>query len=323
MNKTLGDPSLPPNRRRHRVAIAAWPLMMGPNEPRTATLPSLMDNVRGIGFEGLEYSHNGYTRYCTGMSLAARARHLSAAARRAGLEFFGGTLYVRDQALRQLHWQTAVTDDMQMLADLGCGFVNLQMELAGDYYNTAGLYRDDAEYLDWCADRVRQLQAAAHKAGLNFYLETHINLVTEDPAAACRLLDRVQVELTADLSHYFFRGFQRGSAVDRLVKAGGHTHTRLSRKTGDLSALQPDPARDWANKGDTWRLFQFMKPMLRQGLTSRVISGETGPMFPVIDSLTQEAQLLPLWRAMARYADAAVQGIEIKVDTPDDLKPWG
>ena len=28
-------------------------------------------------------------------------------------------------------------------------------------------------------------------------------------------------------------------------------------------------------------------------------------------------------RAMARYADSAVQGIVTKVDEPGDLKPWG
>ena len=82
-------------------------------------------------------------------------------------------------------------------------------------------------------------------------------------------------------------------------------------------------AADWQAKGVTWQMFQLMKPGLAGGLSSRTISGETGPMHLVKDTLTQDASLVPLYRAMARYADASAQGISLKVEDPADLKPWG
>ena len=53
------------------------------------------------------------------------------------------------------------------------------------------------------------------------------------------------------------------------------------------------------------------------------ILGETGPMHLVTDTLTQDTAPVPLYRAMARFADAGAQGIAMKVDRPEDLKPWG
>jgi hypothetical protein len=54
-----------------------------------------------------------------------------------------------------------------------------------------------------------------------------------------------------------------------------------------------------------------MKPGLHGGPSSRTICGETGPLHLVSDTLTQDAALVPLYRAMARYADAAAQGSAI------------
>ena len=36
----------------------------------------------------------------------------------------------------------------------------------------------------------------------------------------------------------------------------------------------------------------------------------------------QDAKLVPLWRAMATYADMSARGMEITLDTPDDMQPW-
>lgn len=41
-----------------------------------------------------------------------------------------------------------------------------------------------------------------------------------------------------------------------------------------------------------------------------MIMGETGPMHLVKDALGLDAKLVPLWRAMARYADAEI-GVDI------------
>ena len=57
--------------------------------------------------------------------------------------------------------------------------------------------------------------------------------------------------------------------------------------------------------------------------SSRTISGESGAMHLVKDTLSLDASLVPLYRAMARYADASAQGIRMKVEEPDDLRPWG
>jgi hypothetical protein len=97
----------------------------------------------------------------------------------------------------------------------------------------------------------------------------------------------------------------------------------MARLYGDLSAAVADPRADWAAGGLTWQMFQFMKPGLQRGLSSRTICGETGPLHLVTDTLTQDAALVPLYRAMARYADAAAQGIMIKAESPADLQPWG
>lgn len=130
----------------------------------------------------------------------------------------------------------------------------------------------------------------------------------------------------------------------------------------------PDPAADWEAKGVTWQAFEYSKPALAGGLSSRcaslhavgccryrlrrcrrscryrdrvcaggvegrhlgsgqtgerlltpadichgvawcarsVIMGESGPLHLVKDALGLDAKLVPLWREMARYADAQI-----------------
>src|SRR5690606_3403510 len=113
----------------------------------------------------------------------------------------------------------------------------------------------------------------------------------EDPAALCRILDMATVELNGDMSHFLARGYMRGPHVERSMAHLGHTHVRMARMYGDLSAVVEDPAADWANSGVTWQMFDFMKAGLEGGLSSRTISGETGPMHLVKDTLTQDAAL--------------------------------
>ena len=47
---------------------------------------------------------------------------------------------------------------------------------------------------------------------------------------------------------------------------------------------------------------------LRGGLSSRVVVGEAGPIHLVRDPLAQDARMVPLFRAMAAYADASARG---------------
>jgi hypothetical protein len=216
-----------------------------------------------------------------------------------------------------------VVDDMKLIQDLGGEFASFQYEVHPDYYNTAGLYREDEDYLRWCAETVEKLRDAAWKLGMNFYLEVHVDRITEDPAALARILEMCACELNGDLSHFVARGFTKGKHVEKILKHVNHSHVRMARTYGDLSAAVEDPKADWEQKGVTWTAFQFMKPALAHGFSSRCLSGETGPYQLVKDSLTQDAKLVPLFRAMARFADAGAQGIQMKVEEPGDLKPWG
>jgi hypothetical protein len=58
----------------------------------------------------------------------------------------------------------------------------------------------------------------------------------------------------------------------------GHTHQRMAREHGDLSADVEDPEKDWAEKGLTYQAFEAMKPAFVGGLSSRCVVGESGPM---------------------------------------------
>ena len=84
-----------------------------------------------------------------------------------------------------------------------------------------------------------------------------------------------------------------------------------------------DPAEDWARAGVTFQAFQYHKAALRNGLSSRAVCGESGPMHLVQDALGNDARLVPLLRLMADYADASARGAEFAVHTPQDADPFG
>ena len=108
----------------------------------------------------------------------------------------------------------------------------------------------------------------------------------------------------------------------------------MCRPYGDLSAEVHDPASDWKLRGlvlhiieintimifscETWNAFAFTKHSLDGGISSRVICGESGPAHLVSDPLGQDAKLVPLYRLMARYADASARGEPIEVNSPKD-----
>ena len=107
-------------------------------------------------------------------------------------------------------------------------------------------------------------------------------------------------EVNADISHYVYRGIKKGNALAKiLARVGarqnfssqarelpedrpwcdaGHTHQRMAREHGDLSADVEDPEKDWTDKGVTYQAFEAMKPAFAGGLSSRCIVGESGPM---------------------------------------------
>ena len=320
-NRVLGDTRKSPESRPHRVALGQWPA--GIKDPRTETLPAFIGHLTSSGYEGVEMSYDAFNKYFPGDSPAAVAAKTRRELEKAGLQAFGATLYIADETPRKLRWINGVVDQMKLIQDLGGEFASFQFNIHPEYANTGGDYREDEEYLRWCADAVALLRDNAWKLGLNFYLEIHVDRITEDPAGLCRILDLATCELNGDLSHYLCRGFTKGKHVNRILDLVSHSHVRFARQYGDLSAEVNDPKADWENKGVTWQLFNFMKRTLKLGLSSRTITGETGPIFDVKNALTQDASLVPVYRAMARFADASVQGMNIKVDEPGDLKPWG
>ncbi len=321
-NRILGDTKINnPAARPHRVGMTNWPAAI--TDPRTDSIDALMHHMATSGYEGFEFRIDYFERFFPGLSPNAVANHINHAAQKHGLKAYGCNFHVHDDDMRNRHWpqrQIAQIDEALMLDG---EYASFQVHLAPHYEQTAGLYRDDTAYLQWCAARLNELRQLVWERGLNFYIEVHIGCITEDPAALCRILEMCACEITGDYSHYLFRGFLRGKYIDNIRKHTGHTHIRLARLYGDLSAAVDDLPRDWANRGLTWQIFQYMLPALQHGLSSRCILGETGPMHLVTKTLDQDAKLIPLYRAMARYADASAQGIDLKVESPDDLKPWG
>jgi len=198
---------------------------------------------------------------------------------------------------------------------IGSEYVTFQICLPPRHMNTGGAYRNDEAYLQLCAERIARLQRICFDHGLNFYVETHIDRVSEDVEAFCKIFDYCEVyfEVNADISHYNYRGITRGSHLERILQRVGHTHQRMARTHGDLSSevgihfdhvgAIGDVRADWEEKGVTWQAMESMKPALRGGLSSRVVVGEIGPAFAVRDALHLDAKLVPLYKWMASYAD--------------------
>ncbi|MDA1142300.1 MAG: TIM barrel protein [Planctomycetota bacterium] len=310
-----------PLARSHRVALGNWPA--GVQDSRSATFQALLAHLENAGYDGVEMGVGFFARYFPGDSLAVVASKTQRALAKAGLQVFGATLHVSDPAMRGLHWIDKVKDEIKLTQDLGGEYVSFQINLHPDYCNTGGAYRDDEEYLKECAHNIRKMRTAAWDQGMNFYVETHIDRISEDPAAFARILQMATSEVTGDLSHYLYRGITKGKHLEAILKHMGHTHVRMCRTHGDLSADVPCPQADWESRGVTWQGFQIMKAGLKGGLSSRTIVGESGPMHLVKDTLGLDQKLVPLYRAMATYADNQANGIDQKVEEPGDLRPWG
>lgn len=321
-NRTLAN--------NHRVALGAWPL--GIEDPRTCTLEALFNHVNHSGYDGVEIDHRFLRQmnYFPDASDSVLARRARRAAEQAGSRIFGSTIHLFDHELRERDWLDKVVDKIQFSRDLGGEYVSFQLGLHPDYLNTGGVYRQDQVYLAWCADRIHQLRSSAWHHGMNFYVETHIRKISEDPQAFARILEMATCEVNGDLSHYLYRGIIQGEPLHAIYHWMGHSHVRLCRVHGDLSAEVLHPEVDWhvqdelgTHVGLTWQAFRMMMPGLSGGLSSRTLVGESGQAHLVGNGLDQDVLLVPLYRAMARYADAQAQGIVFNVETPGDLDPWG
>jgi hypothetical protein len=228
-----------------------------------------------------------------------------------------------DHDLRDPDWLAKLRTTVRYDRQIGCQYITFQMFLPPHHQAQGGAYRQDAAYCELVAARIAAAQRVCFDEGLNFYVETHIGRVSEDPSAFVQIFEAAHkqhgcyFEVNGDLSHYIYRGFapDKGCMPEILGRVQ-HMHQRMARKHGDLSANVSDPAADWQARGLTWQAFQYSRTTWERGggLSSRVICGETlGMCDPVLAgkhgvALSLDAKLVPLWRKMCLAADAQIIG---------------
>ena len=327
-NIVLGDQSVPESERPHRVALCEWPADQARHngDGRTATARALFKWLNKNGYDGIEATAPYFAaKFFPGKPMDEVATAAKAAAEAQGMRIFGANVWW----CFDCGWDDGsiiheMKEQVRLTKLMGGEYVTFQMWLKPDACGDGGAYRNDEPYLEELARRVEKLHQICFEQGMNCYIETHVGRVSEDPEAFCKVMDkcRVAFETNGDLSHYVYRGLRSSGPgsehVQRILERMGHTHQRMARPFGDLSAVVDDPAEDWDQAGLTWSAFEFSLPGLRGGLSSRVICGESGPMHLVTDPMSQDAKLVPLWRAMARYADASARGEEPDITSPDD-----
>lgn len=330
-----------PLGNRHRIAITNWPLV-APRKQQgyDETVKAFRGDFGKLcvflalqGYEGVEISvsdlkNGGY--YPKAMDDEEVVRLARAALQNAGLRCIGTLLHIADGVVLGPSYLTGLDINRhdfyeqfeKVLAQekrLGSEYVTLQVDLPERLKGTGGAYRNDDEYLFLSAERIYRMQEVSFRLGLNFYVEAHIDRVSEDPEAFCKIFDYCPsyFEVNMDISHYLYRNIVRGPHVDRILDRVGHNHQRMARKHGDLSSDVGqhfegdtglgDCAADWDARGVTWQAVDAFRPLLeRGGFSSRVIVGETGPGFGVKDALLLDTKLVPLWRLMARIAEGEI-----------------
>lgn len=266
-NRVLGD-------GRHRVGLCGWPLKgaRAAKDPRVSSPRALFDWVRECGYEGVELTVEDFkSMYFTPETPGAVViRDIRAAAAAAGMPRVstGGLYHVTDGGPSpygnsgrpvldfnspgfEEHVRRTLEEDMQ----LDCEYANFQIHLSPRYLNAGGAHRTDEAYLSLCASRIATLQRICHSLGLNCYIETHIERISEDPEAFVKMMDRApHFEVNGDLSHYAYRNITQGQSLPRIVARVNHLHCRMARPHGDLSAdVQVRPDTDSATAGAVYR----------------------------------------------------------------------
>eukprot|EP00747_Dinoflagellata_sp_TGD_P125174 gnl/TRDRNA2_/TRDRNA2_174119_c0_seq3.p1 gnl/TRDRNA2_/TRDRNA2_174119_c0~~gnl/TRDRNA2_/TRDRNA2_174119_c0_seq3.p1 ORF type:complete len:394 (+),score=50.88 gnl/TRDRNA2_/TRDRNA2_174119_c0_seq3:51-1232(+) len=328
---------------RHRICITRWSIV----NPRTqeevdvtsknlrCNFESLLFFLKEKGYEGIEISMpdlrnpgtTGVSMFPGHLSDKEVASAVRQAVAKTGVKVIGSFLHITDgeppggpadatglDYTVPDFWEN-LRKVLELEKSIGSEYVTFQVRLPPEMNSTGGTYRRNEEYLKLSALRIERLQKVCFSLGMNFYVETHIERISEDPEAFCKIFDYCPVyfEVNADISHYIYRNIQRGKHFDRIMDRVGHCHIRLCRVHGDLSA-EPgvhvgsvhsvgEPGPDWDAQGVTWQAAQAMRPALERGLSSSAICGEAGPAFLVPDALLLDTKLVPLYRHMAAIAD--------------------
>lgn len=325
-NRVLGDGS-------HRVAVTQFTVCSQPGKPSGtspfASFAELCAWVRDNGYDGLELGVDDIRRsFMPGASHPEIVSHMQKVTAEHNTPCLGvlyhitdfpggfastvkgggtqtGNIGPQDMDLNDPgFWQT-LRERIVLDKQVGAEYVTFQINLPPQYLNTGGMYRDDHEYLRRVANDIVRLQGTCFSLGINFYVETHMDRISEDLGAFCAIMDYCPVyfEVNADISHYNFRQINKGEWLSRILARVGHTHQRMARQLGDLSAEVPDPAEDWERKGLTYQAFESMRPAFKGGLSSRTIVGESGPIHLVKSALETDARLVPLYRYMCQHCD--------------------
>lgn len=250
-----------------------------------------------------------------------------------GLRIFGALFHSENDKWNEENVNKYLSDLEQQLKlnkILGGEYVTFQIWLPDKYLYGDGSYRNNDKLLDDFVSRIKILQNLCYENGLNFYVETHVGRLSEDPQAFVKIMEKYRnsdgdigddgyynsFEINGDLSHYICRGMLNGEYVDKILNNMEHTHVRMCRVYGDLSVDVDDPVKDWNEEdGVTRNYWLFTKKGFKGGLSSRVIVGESGPMHLVQDALEQDKKMVPLLREMANYCDLQIQ--QNQYDTQD------
>ena len=315
----------------HRVCITSWPIVKGDGSGALDPddVSSLFTWCKANGYEGVEVSVDDFRlKWFPGAARADVVARVREASDRAGVPVVGALYHVTDGDQgtpdRRMHADGTRHDldfhDVDMWEEMarrldedvaiGATYITFQISLPPKYMRCAGEYRDDAAYHARVGADIARLQALCFARGLNFYVETHVDRISEDLQGFVNIMDACPVffEVNADISHYNYCGIEKGPLLARVMARVGHTHQRMCRTYGDLSADVPDPAQDWDDEGLTRQAMKSMGDALKGGLSSRCVVGESGPLHLVGDALGLDATLVPLYRAIARRADAEAAG---------------
>jgi sugar phosphate isomerase/epimerase len=250
-NRTLG--------KRHRVALTSWPINDDPCGT-FGTAEDLFAHAKAAGYDGLECTVDDFRKsFFPGKPYGAIIAAVRELQRSTGIAIVGSLYHVSDGGWRREHedgapgrwdldfndpgFESAMREKLELDKALGSEYVTFQLSLPPEHLNTGGLYRDDDAYIRRSAMRIAQLQKLCFEQGLNFYVETHIDRLSEDVDAFCKIMDACPkyFEVNADISHYNYRAIKRGAALEKILARVGHTHQVRCR----ILRSQSEPAVGW------------------------------------------------------------------------------
>lgn len=213
---------------KHQVALCEWAADQCNHngDPRTASLDALFQHVKASGYDGVEFSLAKFASYLRNMPNEQVALEAKKKAEQYGLQIFGANIWwVYDYPSQD--WEAELQNmrkECQYVKMMGGRYVTFQMWITPEYQGTGGAYRNDEDYLDRCAQRIEDLHRVCWDEGLNCYIETHVQRISEDPEAFVKIMDKskVKFETNGDLSHYIYRNFRNDSPwMKRILERMG------------------------------------------------------------------------------------------------------